>query len=24
VAMRYLQARYGKTGNVVAALWQAT
>ena len=23
VAMRYLHARYGKTGNVVAALWQA-
>ena len=23
VAMRYLHARYGKTGNVVAALWEA-
>ena len=22
VAMRYLHARYGRTGNVVAALWQ--
>jgi len=23
LAMRYLAARYGDTGNVVAALWQA-
>ena len=23
LAMRYLHARYGRTGNVVAALWQA-
>jgi hypothetical protein len=22
VAMRYLHARYGRTGNVVAALWE--